>query len=470
MEKQVQHNFIYNLAYQLLVMLVPLVTAPYVSRVLGPENLGIYEYTLSISAYFILFGTIGSALYGQRQVAYCKEDGKAVSKLFWELFAVRSLGMLLMMALFGLCFVLQGNVYRVYFGILLLELLGALVDISWFFQGLERFKVTILRNSIVKLVSVVAIFAFVKSAGDLKIYFWIYVLSIVLGNLSLWCNLPGLLHRVAFRELELRPHLRPMLRLFLPQIAVQIYTVFDKTMLGLLLPEKSQVGFYGQAQKLIKTVISLVTALGTVMLPHIAGQFAKGDEKAVKESIYRSFRIVSFLAFPLVFGLMVVAPSFVPCYYGPGYEPVIGLLRLGAVIIYFIGLSNVVGIQFLLPTNREKQYTLSVLLGSGINFLLNLFLIPFWGALGATLATVLAECSVTVAQMVMTRKDLDYRRVGKSVLGYLVVGLVMFGVCYLTESLLRPGLLCLLVQLAVGAGVYLTGAALLYRRFDIKWK
>ena len=129
-----------------------------------------------------------------------------------------------------------------------------------------------------------------------------------------------------------------------------------------------------------------------------------------------------------------------------------------------------VGIQFLLPTNREKQYTLSVLLGSGINFLLNLLLIPFWGALGATLATVLAECSVTVAQMVMTRKDLDYRRVGKSVLGYLVVGLVMFGVCYLTESLLRPGLLCLLVQLAVGAGVYLAGAALLYRRFYIKWK
>lgn len=184
MKKSLTKNYIYNLIYQIMLLILPLITAPYISRVLGAENIGIYSYTLSISAYFILFGSLGIALYGQREIAYKQKDKEKYSITFWEIFFLRILTMTIALILYYFIFA-KGEQYQTYYKVLILEIIGNCIDISWFFQGLEEFKKTVTRNMIVKLISVVCIFLLVKTPNDLYIYFWIYVLSILIGNISL---------------------------------------------------------------------------------------------------------------------------------------------------------------------------------------------------------------------------------------------------------------------------------------------
>lgn len=191
-------------------------------------------------------------------------------------------------------------------------------DISWFFQGLEEFKKTVTRNIIVKTISVISIFTFVKTPNDLKLYFWIYVLSTLIGNLSLWAYLPKYLKKVKAKQLNIIKHIRPTIGLFIPQIAIQVYTVLDKTMIGAIIPDKSEVGFYEQGQKIIKMLLTVITSLGTVMLPRIANTYANGEKKKVAEYMKKSFNMVFLLSFPMIFGLISVSKTFVPIFLDKG--------------------------------------------------------------------------------------------------------------------------------------------------------
>lgn len=222
MKKSITKNYIYNLAYQILVIIIPIITTPYVSRVLGAESIGIYSYTLSIATYFILFGSLGIALYGQREIAYKQDNKKEYSKTFWEIVILRFITMSIATITFYFAFVFRKNEYSTYYGILLLELIGNAFEIGWFFQGLEDFKKTVTRNLVVKLISVISIFVFVKSKNDLAKYFVIYVLSTLLGNASLWLYLPKTLEQVKINELNIVKHIKPTISLFIPQVATQI--------------------------------------------------------------------------------------------------------------------------------------------------------------------------------------------------------------------------------------------------------
>ena len=170
MKKSITKNYIYNLTYQILVLILPLITTPYISRVLGAENIGIYSYTLSISAYFILFGSLGISLYGQREIAYNQGKKNKCSIIFWEIIILRTITMLISLILYYFIFV-NGQQYQIYYKILTLELIANCLDISWFFQGIEEFKKTVMRNMVVKLISIISIFIFVKKESDLYIYF-----------------------------------------------------------------------------------------------------------------------------------------------------------------------------------------------------------------------------------------------------------------------------------------------------------
>ena len=230
--RSIKKNFIYNLLYQILTILLPVVTTPYISRVLGANNVGIYGYTLSISAYFILFGSLGTLLYGQREIAYVQNDKKEYSKRFWEINILRAITMSLSLLVFLIFFVSRENDYNIYYLILTLEIIGNYFSVVWFFQGLEAFKEIVIRNLIIKCGSIAAIFIFVKTSDDLWIYFLIYVLSVVLGNLVMWLYLPKMLVKVKLKELHVFKHLKPMIQLFIPQIAIEVYTILDRTMLG----------------------------------------------------------------------------------------------------------------------------------------------------------------------------------------------------------------------------------------------
>ena len=452
-KKSITKNYIYNLIYQVLVLILPLVTTPYISRVLGAENIGIYSYTLSIVTYFILFGSLGVALYGQREIAYYQKDKKKYSIIFWEIVILRTITMTISLLLFYLIFV-NGNQYQIYYKILILELIGNCIDISWFFQGIEEFKKTVIRNMIIKLISVISIFTFVKSQNDLKIYFWIYVLSTSIGNASLWLYLPKFLTKVKIKEIHLFRHLKPTLGLFIPQIAVQVYTVLDRTMIGAIISDKSEVGFYDQSQKIIKLLMTIITSLGTVMLPRIANTFASGEKEKINNYMKRSFNMVFLLAFPMIFGIISVSKAFVPIFFGDGYDKVAILMKVISPIILFIGLSNVTGTQYLLPTKRQKEYTISVIIGAITNFIMNACLIWKFGAIGASIGTVIAEFTVTAVQLYFVRNDFNFKQIIKISKNYVVSSIAMFIVCIIIGSVVKSNMISIIIQVIFGVGIY----------------
>ena len=427
--KSVTKNYIYNLMYQVLVLILPLITAPYISRVLGAENIGIYSFTLSISAYFILFGSLGIALYGQREIAYVQDNKKKYSVIFWEILLLRIMTMGISLLIYYFTFV-KGENYQIYYKVLMLEIIGNCIDISWFFQGLEEFKKTVTRNMIVKLISVFCIFAFVKSSNDLYTYFLIYVLSILIGNITLWFYLPKYLTKVSINEFHLFRHLKSTITLFIPQIAIQVYTLLDRTMVGAIVPEKSEVGFYDQGQKIIKILLAIITSMGTVMLPRIANNFASGEKEKITNYLKKSFNMVFLLGFPMIFGIIAVSKSFVPVFFGQGYDKVSVLMSIISPIIVLIGLSNVTGTQYLLPTKRQKEYTISVVCGAIVNFIMNICLIWNWGAIGASIGTVIAELTVTLVQIYFVREDFDFKEIFKLSRKYLVSSIIITFVPY----------------------------------------
>lgn len=459
-KRSVAKNYIYNLMYQILMLILPLITTPYISRVLGAENIGIYSYTLSISAYFILFGSLGISLYGQREIAYNQENKKIYTNVFYEIVILRFVTMAISMTIFYFAFV-NGNQYQTYYKILLLELIANSLDISWFFQGLEDFKKTVTRNIVVKAISIICIFLFVKNQNDLIKYYVIYVLSILLGNASLWAYLPKYLEKIDLRKINILKHIKPTIGLFVPQIAIQVYTVLDKTMIGAIVLDKSEVGYYEQAQKIIKILLTVVTALGTVMVPRMANTYIKGDKEQLSTYMKKSFSFMYLLAFPIIFGVLTVADEFVPIFFGQGYDKVPILMKIISPILLMIGMSNVIGTQYLLPTKRQKEYTVSVLFGAIVNFIMNICLIGRYGALGASIGTVIAETVVTIVQIHYIKNDFDINKIINISKNYLIAAIIMFVSCEFIGFLVNDGIKSLIFKVILGMIVYFVVLVLL---------
>lgn len=453
MAKSVTKNYLYNVCYQILILITPLITTPYISRVLRPEGVGTYAYTSSISHYFVLFGAIGLNLYGQREIAYLHRKGRLYSKTFFEIIVVRFLTLGISLGIYIFAFCREGE-DSLYYRILIIEIVAAMFDISWLFQGLEDFKRTVTRNVIVKILGIILIFALVKTQSDLWIYTLIQVGVILIGNLSLWLYLPRVLKRFSFRKINFLRHIRPAIVLFLPQIAISLYTILDKTMIGAITGDKSEVAFYEQSQKIVKVVLAIVTSMGTVMLPRIAKKFADRDTKKIKLYIYDTFSMVFMIAVPLVLGLIGISRGLVPWFFEKGYDKVTPNMMIISPIILLVGLSNVIGMQYLLPTRRQKAYTTSVVAGAVINFILNLILIPKYMSLGAAIATVLAELTVTVIQMIAIHRDFDLKGVLFGAWKYFLSGGIMFAVVWWLQSVLEISAMSTIIEIASGAIVY----------------
>lgn len=452
-KKSVSKNYLYNMAYQILAILLPLITTPYLSRVLGAESIGIYSYTYSIATYFVLFGTLGVALYGQREIAYVQDNSKKRSIVFWEIFLLKCFTMMISMLIYYFSFCMNGQ-YKIYFRILLIELITQTIDIIWFFRGIEEFKKTVIRNLIVKAIFFVSIFVFIKSANDLIKYVFIVTLANLIGNFTLWAYIPKYIEKISFKDLHIFRHFKSVILLFIPQIAVQIYTMLDKTMIGYLVADKSETGYYEQAQKIINILTTLITSLGVVMVPRMASTFAKGDKEQLKKYMYNSFRFVFFLAFPIVVGLIIVADKFVPLFFGEGYDRVIILMRIIAPVVLFVGMSNILGTQYLLPVKKQKEYTISVVIGALLNFATNLLLIPSQLAVGASITTIMAEATVVAIQFFFIRKEFNILEILKlSIKNIIAVSIMALCIVWLGFLNINT-VICMGLQSIIGAIAY----------------
>lgn len=449
---RVVKNYLYNVGYQVLAIIVPLITSYYVSRVLSPDGVGANAFTNSIIQYFMLLANIGIGYYGNREIAYVRENRQAMAKTFWEIQIVKTIMTILSyLAFITFMFFYQGN--QLYMWAQSINLLAVAFDISWLYEGIEDFRRTVLRNTFVKIVSMVAIFVFIKSSSDVALYIAILAISTFLGNLTLWPHTFKMLPGVNLASLKPLRHFKPTIAMFIPQIATQLYVQLNRTMLGLMVDQKAS-GFYQYSDNLVKLILSFVTATGTVMLPHVANAFAKHDMKKVHEMLYKSFDFVSALAYPMMFGIAGVSLTLAPLYYSAKYAPVGPAMLIESIVILMIGWSNVIGTQYLLPVNRVKDFTTSVTIGAVVNIILNFPFISLWGLNGAMWATVLSEVAVTGYQLYVVRKDLDLSLMFQSSWKYLLASGVMFVAVFGMNTHLKASWLWLICEVAVGVVIY----------------
>lgn len=450
---RVVKNYLYNVGYQVLAIIVPLITSYYVSRVLSPEGVGANAFTNSIIQYFMLLANIGIGYYGNREIAYVRDNKQKMAATFWEIQIVKTvmtvaayLSFMVFMAFYS------GN--KTYMWAQSINLLAVAFDISWLYQGLEDFKRTVLRNTFVKITSMIAIFIFIKSPKDVALYIIVLALSTLLGNLTLWPHAVNNYGHVD-RGTKLNPwrHFVPTVMMFVPQIATQLYVQLNRTMLGLMVNEKAS-GFYQYSDNLIKLILAFVTATGTVMLPHVANAFAQHDMEKVHKMLYKSFDFVSALAYPMMFGIAGVSLTLAPLYYSSKYAPVGPAMLIESIVILMIGWSNVIGTQYLLPVNRVKDFTTSVTVGAVVNIIMNFPLIHLWGLNGAMWSTVLSEISVTAYQLFVVRKSLDIKKMFAGSWKYLLSGIVMFVPVFWLNRHMKASWLWMLVEVALGVVIY----------------
>ncbi|MFT9004723.1 MAG: polysaccharide biosynthesis C-terminal domain-containing protein [Liquorilactobacillus hordei] len=449
-------NFLYNATYQIFVLLVPLVTVPYISRVLGSDGVGINAYTNSVISYFVLMSGMGINLYGNRKVAYVRDDDEELSKTFWEIQLIHMCFSTISLLLFWTILTTTSlfSQYAHYYEFQALFIVADVFDITWLFMGLENFRRTVLRNALVKIISISMIFVLIKTPQDLGKYILLLSLSMLFSNLTLWLGLKKVIKILPFRSLKFKKHVVPIFVLFLPQVSLQIYFVLNKTMIGIF-TNVQNVAYYENSDKLVKIVLAIVTATGTVMLPRMANNFANKNYNAMRKLIYTSFDFVSAMSFPLSFGLAAISPTFCLVFFGRQFMILGTLVPILSCIIIFMGWSGVIGTQYLIPTNQNKKYTISVSIGALVSFFANLIFINILGIYGAVLATVICEISVLIVQLCLIRNELNVVMLFEGVWKYLASAAVMYACVRILNKSMGTTVPSFIIQICLGIIVYI---------------
>ncbi|MBN1036871.1 MULTISPECIES: flippase [Clostridium] len=449
----IKRNFIYNLSYQILIMILPFITTPYVSRVIGAEGVGIQSYTFSIANYFVLFATLGINNHGNRSIAMARQDKEKLNKTFISIYLVQVIMAILMMILYSIYIVFVVSEYKIIFTIQLIYIISALLDINWFFFGMEQFKLTVLRNTIIKLLSILSIFIFVKNNDDLYLYSLILALGSLISQLILWKYLKKDISFVKVGYKDIRDQIKPIIILFIPVIAVSIYKILDKIMLGSI-STITQVGYFENSEKIINMPLGIISALGTVMLPKMSNLLSNGYEAEGKKYILISIKFVMFIAFGAMFGLIGISNVFIPIFLGSEFTPCIVVMSVLSVTILFIAWANVIRTQFLIPKKKDKIYIISTFLGAVINIILNLLLIGKFGAIGAAIGTIFAEGSVSIYQTIMVRKELEIKKYFMQSIFFLFPGIIICILVKYIGNLLGVNIITGLIQITIGGLIY----------------
>lgn len=452
--ESIKKNYIYNTFYQLLTLITPLVTAPYISRVLGSDGVGVYSFTNSVVTYFTLFAALGTYSYGQREIAMHRDNIKESSCLFWEI-EILSIATTVCATIAWVIWILVTTQYTVYYVVLTMSIIAVAFDISWYFGGFEKFKYIVLRNTLVKIVGIALLFLFVKRKSDTLLYVAIMAATGLLGNISMWTYLPKFLTKVDVRTIHpFKIHLKQTFTYFIPTIATSVYMVLDKTMIGLITKSESQNGYYEQATKVIRMVESLLFSLNTVMTSRQSYLFSEGRIDEIKDKINKSFEYLFALSIACMFGIIGIAKNFVPWFFGTGYEPVVNLLYLMSPLLVIICISNILGCQYLTPSGQRVRSSKGIITGAITNFVLNSIFIPRFGADGATVASVAAELVISIIYVHMSKGYVSWKQIWRLARKKIMAGAFMFLVVWMIGKNYEGSILITMLQIVIGAVVY----------------
>ena len=457
-------NYLYNLSYQILTIILPIITVPYVTRIFTSEDLGNYGFYNSIVSYFSLFAMLGIGVYGTKQIAAASD----VSSTFWNIYVIQLIASILAMAVYIIAIFSipqMGGIIPLIVGI---TLFAKMIDISWLFSGKEDFKKITIRNIVVRLIGVISIFTFVKSSDDLYLYVFLIVIFDFLGQLVMWVPAREFIKRPSFNTNTIKKNLHPIVLLFLPQVAISLYAILDRTLLGLL-GSYSDVGVYEQGQKLTSILLTVVSSLGAVMLPRVANLLSERRDQEAQNMVKFSFILYNLIIFPMMFGLVAVNEVFVKLFLGQNFQDVKYVLYVLVFNIMFVGWTNILGFQVLVVRNKNKEFMLSTTIPAFVSVAVNIAVIPFFGYIGASITSVVVEILVFAIQWYYSRNIINKNLLfNKDLAKIICSSLVMFGAVMLCKMTLGlDGIIGLIIYLAVGGISYL-GMIFLLKTVNIR--
>ena len=455
--KSLTKNYLFSLAYQILTLITPFITTPYVSRVLGANGIGISSYVSAVVFYFTLVAALGTATAGQREVAYYRDDAARRSQAFWNTEILNILSVIVACVVYAIFIDFQVD-NQVYYKILFFNIITVAFDIVWFFQGIEEFQKIVIRNFIFKFLGIAYLFLFVRTENDVDIYILGNALTTFLSAISLWSYLPRYVQGIKLNSLNIRQTFNQSIRLFIPTLAVSVYIVLDKIMLGSYTTDYIENGNYEQAMKIAKMGLMFIFSFAAIMTPRISYCFQKRNFDEIRTYMMKSYRFVWLIGLPICFGLWGISSNFVPWFFGPGFDGVVGLINILALLVPLQGLTIVSGGQYLVSIKEEGHFTYSVIAGATTNIVLNFILIPRFYAIGASLASIIGELMVVIVQLYYVNKHIMIKSVLFSARKYFLASISMLLLLLLETTFFIhiASILNTLILILSGALVYVS--------------
>lgn len=452
----VKVNFILNTTRMLLGMIFILLTTPYVTRILGAESLGKVEYVNSIITYFILFTALGIPNYGLREVARCRENKYKLSKVVIELgiilFVTTIAGYIIL-----LIFLYNTKLLELKNLVILMSmnLIFTNIGFEWFYQGIENQLYITIRYIILRIISLILLFLIVKNPNDYLKYGIILVLMNSGSNILNFINLRKYIDfkEIKIKDIRILKHIKPILVIFSASVAISIYLQLDTVMIGNI--DKSAVAFYNVANKIVRIPLTIVTALGTVLLPRISNFHQKNDIENYKKYLNHSLNYILMMALPIFFGVILLSKNIVLTMAGEKFLVSVQTMKILAIIIPIVGIAYFLGYQLLYPRGLERYYTYSVVTAAIVNFIFNYITIPKYLQNGAALGTVIAESIGVIMMLFFSRKllkEIEFFSIKR--LKYFIASCIMGILVYIVTLQNMNNIVVLLVSIVIGIMSY----------------
>ncbi|HBI93262.1 MAG TPA: hypothetical protein DDY58_13070 [Terrisporobacter glycolicus] len=455
-------NQFFNFFMQILNLMFPLIAIPYTTRLFGPQILGEVNFANSIVQYFMLIAAAGIPVYATREIAKSRDDSQLLRKKFKEITILQIIFTVLSLVIYSILIFnlsdLKRNLYIYLF--LGIQIFSNGFDFVWFLQGIEKYRYVALSTFISKFINVVLIFTLLRQRDDYYIYAFVIGITFLMNSLiKLIFTIKLLKNFESEKKLDInyqsvKMHVYAILVFFLSNIATKVYTAMDQTMLGILDSTES-VGYYSMSIKLEKVILAFVTSIAVVMIPRVSNSIKNNNIKDVKKYIGMSINIVYLIAIPAIFGILAIGEEIIPIFLGREFLQSISIFKMVSLLLVIIGLSNVFGMQVMIPFGKEKKFMMILSTAAFVNFIINLCLIPKFSYFGATYATILAELIVTVWMYFEVRKLVGHipeifapwKMLIPSVIFYIVIKIIV-------KPLTKSSIIVIFVSVSIAIIIY----------------
>lgn len=471
MKNTILKNYIYNLTYSVLNIIIPLITIPYVSRVLLSDGVGRVSYAQNVASYFVLVASLGIPNYGIKVIAKNSSDREQLSLRFWEIFLINAFSTLMSTVAFY-CLVLCNNLFaedRSIYIIVGFSVILNFMNVDWFYRGVEDFKYITIRNIAIKTISLACIFLFVHTKDDIIVYALIVTSSTCVNYVFNIVHLRKYISIIHSGSLSIKKHIKPILFMFTSAVAIEIYAQTDTTMIGMF-SRMENVGYYTNSTKMERLVVTAITAIGTVLLPRFSKYYEQHDRIRINNLVSKTVMYLLLISLPCAVGIFMLSDDIVIVLFGSDFYPAITTLKILSFVIPILAIGNIYGTQIMIASGMERKLTMTVCCGALTNIVINGALIPKFAQNGAAVATVITELLVMILQIFLTRTVVTTFIDRDVVLKMIMQCIVMCIVIILIKMIIVNELVELIICLPVGILLYFGTGLLLKNNFVIELK